>query len=818
MQEKSDSFDVMERLEQWKVEATDPQHPNYGDADLNQPIRHYTIVSRMLEKLRTTPESFTQQDVAELFGGLNSGQRMKNKVAEENPLPELRRQLLTMLDGDGPPSAKIEAASRSIKYAGPNMLGELYGWAHADTAPLYNQCATGALAYLGYEFDVNDYDAFVAAHEQFKQVYQQRVGHLKPDLPLNLEIDKFYNVIDKVDLRQAPIATFAPPFDKLFQDWEEAEWAFELLAETFGRLGVTGPDDERYALTLRRDGSVLRLNFGNWAVLSFYAPGTSAYRLELPLVNDLVELDCDYNQWTPFAAVDPSISGYDLPVEAVMPLEGKLRRVFEQTLPYVSNRFKDWSRSPFRGYNQIQIAEAIFDPSRRAALLTEGVTGPAEPNIWWVNQGTTLQAEKEGGFLWAPIASKDERTIYHWEMLKDLREGDIILHYSNGYLRYASQVIEPVSTAPRPEALPNTEWQREGRLVRLNYLELTPPVPLQAFSQEIQQLDIPQGPINRTGGVKQAYLCRFSTEALCIVVSSHPDASWPSVVTSLCPRLSIEPQNPVYPLSECAAATGFEAADLERWTQAIERKGQGIIYGPPGTGKTYVAEHLARHLVGGGDGFWDLVQFHPAYAYEDFVQGIRPKAQVDGQLDYPVVPGRFLNFCEEAKGRQGRCVLIIDEINRANLARVFGELMYLLEYRDREVPLAAGGSLRIPKNVRILGTMNTADRSIALVDHALRRRFAFLALYPNYDLLRKYHQKTGLDIEPLISVLRKLNRQIGDRHYEVGITFFLRKDLEGQIEDIWTMEIEPYLEEYFFDQQDKVDAFRWEQVGKEIRF
>lgn len=274
--------------------------------------------------------------------------------------------------------------------------------------------------------------------------------------------------------------------------------------------------------------------------------------------------------------------------------------------------------------------------------------------------------------------------------------------------------------------------------------------------------------------------------------------------------------NPEYPLAQCAKDTGFDETLLARWARGIERKGQAIVYGPPGTGKTYLAEHLARHLIGGGDGFYEVVQFHPAYAYEDFVQGIRPKAKGDGQLDYPTVPGRFLEFCEKAEGCHGCCVLIIDEINRANLARVLGELMYLLEYRDREVPLAGGGFLHIPTNVRIVGTMNTADRSIALVDHALRRRFAFLALYPNYDILRRYHQGTDFDVEPLISVLRKLNRQIGDPHYEVGITFFLRQDLTEQIEDIWRMEIEPYLEEYFFDQRDKVDAFRWKEIGKEI--
>ena len=142
--------------------------------------------------------------------------------------------------------------------------------------------------------------------------------------------------------------------------------------------------------------------------------------------------------------------------------------------------------------------------------------------------------------------------------------------------------------------------------------------------------------------------------------------------------------------------------------------------------------------------------------------------------------------------------------------------MYLLEYRDREVPLAGGGVFRIPENVRVIGTMNTADRSIALVDHALRRRFAFISLYPDYGVLKKFHQNTDFNVEPLIGVLTNLNKQIGDRHYEVGMSYFLKKDLSDHIEDIWRMEIEPYLEEYFFDQQDKTEAFRWEKVGKEI--
>ncbi len=271
-----------------------------------------------------------------------------------------------------------------------------------------------------------------------------------------------------------------------------------------------------------------------------------------------------------------------------------------------------------------------------------------------------------------------------------------------------------------------------------------------------------------------------------------------------------------YSLNQCAHETGLPEAVLSRWLRAIERKGQAILYGPPGTGKTFLAQKLAQHLTQGQGGFWEMVQFHPAYAYEDFVQGIRPFTDDHGTLHYSLIPGRFLDFCQRASQHEGICVLVIDEINRANLAAVFGELMMLLEYRDAAIPLASGGSFHIPANVRLLGTMNTADRSIALVDHALRRRFAFIHLPPNYDVLRQFHARSAYDAEPLIRLLQRLNRQIADPHYFVGITFFLEPNLAEQLPDIWQLEIEPYLEEYFFDQPDQIEAFRWAKIASQL--
>ncbi|MEG4106929.1 AAA family ATPase [Microcoleus sp. S13_C5] len=278
--------------------------------------------------------------------------------------------------------------------------------------------------------------------------------------------------------------------------------------------------------------------------------------------------------------------------------------------------------------------------------------------------------------------------------------------------------------------------------------------------------------------------------------------------------------NPVYQLEEISEISGFQTTQLTQWIHAINRKGQTIIQGPPGTGKTFLAQKLAQHLIGGGDGFSDIIQFHPAYTYEDFIQGIRPQSQ-DGQLTYPIVPGRFLEFCEKAEVCEDTCVIIIDEINRANLSQVFGELMYLLDDRQdtkRFITLASGQKFRIPTNVRIIGTMNTADRSIALVDQALRRRFAFIPVYPNYEVLRQYHhrEETGFPVDKLTSILEDVKRAINNKHYELGISFFLTKTLAEDIQDIWQMEIEPYLEEYFFDQQEKMDEFLWDKIKDKL--
>lgn len=284
--------------------------------------------------------------------------------------------------------------------------------------------------------------------------------------------------------------------------------------------------------------------------------------------------------------------------------------------------------------------------------------------------------------------------------------------------------------------------------------------------------------------------------------------------------MTISTKMPTYTVEDFSAQTAIPQEVIQLWLTRLKRKQQLVFQGPPGTGKTFVAERLARVLTSDTHGIVDLVQFHPSYGYEDFMHGIRPVTR-EGQILFERIPGRFMRFCRAARDiKDGSpCVLIIDEINRGNISRIFGELMYLLEYREHTIPLAGEEAhFGIPSNVYIIGAMNTADRSIALVDHALRRRFSFFHLAPDYEVLRSQLEKHDLAAGSLIDALKAVNAAIGDRNYEIGISFFLKDGaaLSATLQDVWEGEIEPYLEEYFYDQPGKLEPLRWQSLSKGI--
>ncbi|WP_225799147.1 DUF4357 domain-containing protein [Streptomyces sp. NK15101] len=250
-----------------------------------------------------------------------------------------------------------------------------------------------------------------------------------------------------------------------------------------------------------------------------------------------------------------------------------------------------------------------------------------------------------------------------------------------------------------------------------------------------------------------------------------------------------------------------DRAWLDEVRELLTDERQLVFYGPPGTGKTYLAMQLAEYF-GGGPEQVKIVQFHPSYAYEDFFEGFRPVEDPETrEVAFRLTAGPLRELADLASREGNRHIphfLIIDEMNRANLAKVFGELYFLLEYRKRSVRLTySGDDFGLPPNLFVIGTMNTADRSIALVDAAMRRRFAFVELSPRTEptagLLERWLEREGKEAEPA-RLLHALNALIDDPDFAVGPSYLMKPGVyrDGGLDRTWRTKILPLLEEHHY--------------------
>ena len=257
---------------------------------------------------------------------------------------------------------------------------------------------------------------------------------------------------------------------------------------------------------------------------------------------------------------------------------------------------------------------------------------------------------------------------------------------------------------------------------------------------------------------------------------------------------------------------------LDDIVELLDDKGQVVFYGPPGTGKTHLARKLAEALAP-DRGRRMLVQFHPSTSYEDFFEGYRPETGADGAMSYRLTPGPLARLAERAAADPGRrFVMVIDEINRANLPRVLGELLFLLEYRDESVATLyrPDEEFELPSNLRFIGTMNTADRSIALIDAALRRRFHFVPFFPDDGLLERWlsanDEPEGVGV--LVNMVnRDLAEELGGSHLLLGASHFMKPGLDrDRLRKIWTYNIQPFIEDQFFGDSAQIRRFRFDAV------
>lgn len=261
-------------------------------------------------------------------------------------------------------------------------------------------------------------------------------------------------------------------------------------------------------------------------------------------------------------------------------------------------------------------------------------------------------------------------------------------------------------------------------------------------------------------------------------------------------------------------------AGYDRLVSVLKRKKNIILQGAPGVGKTYTAKRLAWSVMGVKDeGRIEFVQFHQSYCYEDFIMGYKPSEE-----GFKLVYGAFWKFCRKAADDPDNdYFFIIDEINRGNMSKIFGELLMLIEsdYRGKEITMSCGEiKFSVPERLHIIGMMNTADRSLAIIDYALRRRFSFFEIAPGFDSdgFIKYSRVFDSQMfDSLISKIKELNMEItADRSlgkgFCIGHSYFCgaEKCTSEWLKDIVDFEILPMLEEYWFDDRARVE--RWEEI------
>jgi MoxR-like ATPase len=629
-----------------------------------------------------------------------------------------------------------------------------------------------------------------------------------------------YETVADGKQKRAKSKELGAPFNDIFQSLDEAKEVLEIFRKTILWLQDDEKERQQQLVVGVLKKNNLRLYYGSWLILSYNWQNDTLVTLE----NQLVEKELQ-PKWDSFKEqIDNQSFGiYEVQFADYEALE--ISNKLEDSARKIGGNFAEWQSSPYKNYHNSVLYELILNEDKREEILRKGLptsTLAASSKACW------LIAPGEGAELWEKYQKEGIISI-GWAQSGDLSllssKKDIIDELEKEAPEHSStqsgKMLFDFAHSMEPG---DYVFTKEGRRSVLGWGIIT--------SDYTFQDDGERHPHIRKVEWKSSEKVEMPDEILLPLKTLTRYEEGDELVEFLSECYFADKeietvQTLEYTRKQALEDLFIEEVKFDRIISTLKRKKNIVLQGAPGTGKTYIAKRLAYSLMETkDDGRVAMVQFHQSTNYEDFIQGFRPNE--DGQFE--LRNGIFYDFCEKAKGSpDDYFVFIIDEINRGNLSKVFGELMMLIEPDKRDkrygMPLtyssAGSEEFYVPDNLYLIGTMNTADKSLSLVDYALRRRFAFLEMDPGFDsaVFAEVLSKKGLSegmIEKIKATMNELNQKIEKdsvnlgRGFRIGHSFFVTSskvvDEQKWFDEIISFEIAPLLEEYWMDDPSALDS------------